>query len=291
MSRDGRHLFTSESVTEGHPDKIADQISDSILDAILAQDAKSRVACETLVTTGLVVLAGEITTNAIVDFQNLYHYGGHPSVADPQSLIFTPTFFLWAWFDGDPSIRTFDILVYAHLLAGGARDRSDRLAREMAGSGVCTRGVLLHARRCGVRTPAAYRHDPPATHCFRRVAAAAACATRRSTGEWIGVRGRCRGARARAQSSGAVVVLGADRRRCRGDCDRAQSRDVSSCAHAGFCRHGTVRPCAHRRADAVDNAVHCVVELARRFAGERIARLVASGESRDAVFRQCVRLA
>ena len=47
MSRDGRHLFTSESVTEGHPDKIADQISDSVLDAILAQDAKSRVACET----------------------------------------------------------------------------------------------------------------------------------------------------------------------------------------------------------------------------------------------------
>jgi S-adenosylmethionine synthetase len=71
MSRKGRHLFTSESVTEGHPDKIADQISDSILDAILAQDAKSRVACETLVTTGLVVLAGEITTNAIVDFQEV----------------------------------------------------------------------------------------------------------------------------------------------------------------------------------------------------------------------------
>src|SRR5438132_7304408 len=71
MSRDGRHLFTSESVTEGHPDKIADQISDSVLDAILAQDAKSRVACETLVTTGLVVLAGEITTNAVVDFQEV----------------------------------------------------------------------------------------------------------------------------------------------------------------------------------------------------------------------------
>ena len=63
------YLFTSESVSEGHPDKIADQISDSVLDAILAQDAKSRVACETLVTTGLVVLAGEITTNAILDFQ------------------------------------------------------------------------------------------------------------------------------------------------------------------------------------------------------------------------------
>ncbi len=61
-----RHLFTSESVTEGHPDKIADQISDAILDAILTKDAQARVACETLVTTGLVVIAGEITTSAYV---------------------------------------------------------------------------------------------------------------------------------------------------------------------------------------------------------------------------------
>ena len=57
------YIFTSESVTEGHPDKIADQISDAVLDAMLAQDPKSRVACETLITTGLVVLAGEVTTN------------------------------------------------------------------------------------------------------------------------------------------------------------------------------------------------------------------------------------
>ena len=71
MSRKGRHLFTSESVTEGHPDKIADQISDSILDAILTQDPASRVACETLVTTGLAVVAGEITTSAYVDFQEV----------------------------------------------------------------------------------------------------------------------------------------------------------------------------------------------------------------------------
>ena len=71
MSRKGRHLFTSESVTEGHPDKIADQVSDSILDAILAKDPISRVACETLVTTGLVVVAGEITTSAVVDFQQV----------------------------------------------------------------------------------------------------------------------------------------------------------------------------------------------------------------------------
>jgi S-adenosylmethionine synthetase len=64
----GTHLFTSESVTEGHPDKIADQISDAILDAILAQDPAGRVACETLVTTGLTVIAGEITTKCYVDF-------------------------------------------------------------------------------------------------------------------------------------------------------------------------------------------------------------------------------
>jgi S-adenosylmethionine synthetase len=71
MSRKGRHLFTSESVTEGHPDKIADQISDSILDAIILQDPTARVACETLVTTGLAVVAGEITTKAIVEYQDV----------------------------------------------------------------------------------------------------------------------------------------------------------------------------------------------------------------------------
>ncbi len=66
-----RFLFTSESVTEGHPDKIADQVSDAILDACLEQDPYSRVACETLTATGLVVIAGEITTRAYVDFQAL----------------------------------------------------------------------------------------------------------------------------------------------------------------------------------------------------------------------------
>ena len=64
-------LFTSESVSEGHPDKVADQISDAVLDAMLSQDPKSRVACETLVTTGLVVVAGEVTSDAVVDFESL----------------------------------------------------------------------------------------------------------------------------------------------------------------------------------------------------------------------------
>ncbi len=71
MSAKNRYLFTSESVTEGHPDKIADQISDAVLDACLAEDPFSRVACETLTATGLVVIAGEITTKAYVDFQAL----------------------------------------------------------------------------------------------------------------------------------------------------------------------------------------------------------------------------
>lgn len=71
MSKVGKHLFTSESVTEGHPDKICDQISDAILDDLIKQDPKSRVACETLVTTGLVFIAGEISSNGFCDFQKV----------------------------------------------------------------------------------------------------------------------------------------------------------------------------------------------------------------------------
>ena len=63
------YLFTSESVSEGHPDKLADQVSDAVLDAYLAQDPRSRVACETMISTGFVVLAGEITSKGIVDYQ------------------------------------------------------------------------------------------------------------------------------------------------------------------------------------------------------------------------------
>ena len=64
-------LFTSESVSMGHPDKVADQVSDAILDALLAQDPNSRVACETMVTTGLCVVAGEITTDAVINYQDI----------------------------------------------------------------------------------------------------------------------------------------------------------------------------------------------------------------------------
>jgi S-adenosylmethionine synthetase len=65
------YLFTSESVSEGHPDKVADQISDAVLDALFEQDPKSRVACETMITTGMAVIAGEITTDAVVDYQEV----------------------------------------------------------------------------------------------------------------------------------------------------------------------------------------------------------------------------
>ena len=65
------YLFTSESVSEGHPDKVADQISDALLDEFLRRDPNSKVACETLVTTGLVVLSGEVKTNAVIDAQNI----------------------------------------------------------------------------------------------------------------------------------------------------------------------------------------------------------------------------
>src|SRR5919197_4046005 len=68
---DSEFLFTSESVTEGHPDKICDQISDGVLDAILAEDPYGRVACETLVNTGLVVVSGEISTTATIDVQEI----------------------------------------------------------------------------------------------------------------------------------------------------------------------------------------------------------------------------
>ena len=68
---DGEYLFTSESVTEGHPDKICDQISDGVLDAVMTDDPTGRVACETLVNTGLVVVSGEITTETYVDIPKI----------------------------------------------------------------------------------------------------------------------------------------------------------------------------------------------------------------------------
>ena len=72
-------VFTSESVSEGHPDKMADQISDAILDAIIAQDQFARVACETLVKTGVAIVAGEITTTATVDYEKIIRHIGYDS--------------------------------------------------------------------------------------------------------------------------------------------------------------------------------------------------------------------
>ena len=75
--RSEKYLFTSESVTEGHPDKICDQVSDAVLDACLEQDPFSRVACETATKTGFVMVLGEITTHAFVDFDRLVRKRGH----------------------------------------------------------------------------------------------------------------------------------------------------------------------------------------------------------------------
>ncbi len=103
-------LFTSESVTEGHPDKIADQISDAVLDEVMKHDPKGRVACETLVTTGVAVVAGEITTTAHVDYDQLVRgtirgvgydrakYGCAPSSASRRT---SP----WAWILAAPATR------------------------------------------------------------------------------------------------------------------------------------------------------------------------------------------
>ena len=91
LASKNRYLFTSESVTEGHPDKIADQISDAILDACLAEDPISRVACETLTATGLVVIAGEITTKAYVDFQQVVRGTVGPSATTTPSTASTAT--------------------------------------------------------------------------------------------------------------------------------------------------------------------------------------------------------
>jgi S-adenosylmethionine synthetase len=85
------YLFTSESVSEGHPDKVADQISDAILDAILREDKYARVAAETLVNTGLVVLAGEITTSANVDYIKLHAKPSSASATTTPSWVSTTT--------------------------------------------------------------------------------------------------------------------------------------------------------------------------------------------------------
>ena len=81
------YLFTSESVTEGHPDKIADQISDAVLDCLLTQDPRSRVACETLVTTGMAVIAGEITTEAYADLPEIVRSTVRERLVDRKSVV------------------------------------------------------------------------------------------------------------------------------------------------------------------------------------------------------------
>ena len=112
------YLFTSESVTEGHPDKIADQISDGILDAIIAQDKYARVACETILTTGIAFVAGEISTKAYVEIPDIIREvikdvgycdaaWGFDSTPVPSSppFISNPAISPWAWIPAAPATR------------------------------------------------------------------------------------------------------------------------------------------------------------------------------------------
>jgi len=99
-----RYLFTSESVTEGHPDKIADQISDAVLDAVLEKDPRGRVACETLVTTGLVFVAGEITTTCYVDITQALELIIRVVRWLPQLMSNRPIL-LWVWIEMGQGIR------------------------------------------------------------------------------------------------------------------------------------------------------------------------------------------
>ena len=119
----GAYLFTSESVTEGHPDKIADQISDAILDAILEGDPNGRVACETLVTTGLCLIAGEITTEdgATVRFQTRgwLHTpdASRPHIWETRSIVlFTTDSAEYSWLDGYEAVweGQSDLSVWRH---------------------------------------------------------------------------------------------------------------------------------------------------------------------------------
>ena len=114
--------------------------------------------------------------DGVLPFWNPYHYGGHPSVADPQSLIFAPAFVLWALFDPAPSLRTFDLLVHAHLLIGGLCGRRHRRARGLAGRRLRAGGGGVHVRRRRCRAAAAHRHHRE----LRSVPAGAAAAAARA---------------------------------------------------------------------------------------------------------------
>ena len=174
-------------------------------------------------------------------FWNPYHYGGHPSVADPQSLIFAPAFVAWAWFDAAPSMRTFDLLVYAHLLAGGLAVG----AMGGAPAGRCRRGARsrrLHARRTGLRTPAAHRHHPDLRLLPPAMLLLSLALDRRSIvlGAAFGVvtavlaLGR--------NHEGAAPVLPACRRAGGRDRGRAKAQGVASGSGAGCWRRWYSRP-------------------------------------------------
>ena len=179
---------------------------------------------------------------AFAPFWNPYHYGGHPSVADPQSLIFAPAFVLWALFDPAPSIRTFDLIVYAHLLIGGLSVGVLGWRARLAGLGLAPGRGRLHVRRTGVGPAAAHRHHPE----LRAVSAGAAAVADRHAAPLAAERGGLRrgGGRAgaRPQSRGPAAVLRAGRRAA-GRSRAPTTAALSARASRGDADHGDRRRC------------------------------------------------
>ena len=219
-------------------------------------------------------------------FWNPYHYGGHPSVADPQSLVFAPAFVLWALFDPAPSIRAFDLIVYAHLLIGGLAVGGDRVARGLAGGGLHPCRRCLHVRRSGGRPPAAHRHHPE----LRTVPAGAAAHAAGDAAPLDPVRGGLRRGRRHAgagtQPRGAAAVLRARRHPRRRDRVGARAGTLPASAHAGPGHHGGGRRGPAGRAAAAHHAVRGPLQPARGPAGQGAGGFPLPCQSRLAGRRQ-----
>ena len=211
-------------------------------------------------------------------FWNPYHYGGHPSVADPQSLIFSPPFVLWALFDPAPSIRAFDLIVYAHLARRRPRRRRAGLARGLAGAGLDPGRGDLHVRRPGLGPAAAHRHHPE----LRPVPAGAAAHADGAAAPLDRDRGRVRrgggDAGARPQPRGLAAVLRA-RRRARGRDRRGRGQAaLSARAPRRAGDDGRRRGRAAGGAAAADDAVRGPLQPAGGAARQGAGGLALSGQ-------------